>query len=404
MQDEKRFGVGVDVGTSTVKVVIGMAEGKNQPVIIGFAEEKNTGMRKGTIINIEQTAQAIDKALAIAEKMSGQKVSSASISINGSHMHGQASRGTVAITGREVSEDDVMRVNQDAALIQLGENREILDITTRSYILSGQEAIKDPIGMSGLRLDADAYVISGLTPHILNLEKVFDLLEVPKTTILPSGLAAAFAILTQEQKESGVVCVDIGGTTTNIVVYEEGELFHLSVLPVGSNAITNDLAIGLRTNLDIAEKVKEDYAVAIWTERKTSGRIKIICEGETHFFETEEVDKIVGARVEEILELINLELHKVDRFAKLPAGAILTGGGSNLNGLTTAAKEILRLNACVGRVPKFGGFGEQLATPSWATALGLMMIDFRDDITVNKPKKKKSFFGFGGKPDKQVRK
>lgn len=397
MQDEKRFGVGIDVGTSSIKVVIGMVEGKNQPMIVGYGEEKNTGMRKGTIINIDQTAQVVDKALAKAEKMAGQKVSSALVSINGSHIFGQTSRGTVAITNKEVSEDDVARVNHDASLIQLGENREILDITTRSYILSGQEAIKDPIGMSGLRLDADSYIISGLTPHISNLEKVFDLLELSKTTIIPGGLAAAFAVLTQNQKENGVVCIDIGGTTTNIVVYEEGELFHMSILPVGSNSITNDLAIGLRTNLGIANKVKEDYAVAIWTERKTSGKIKIEDGDQTYYFETEEVDKIVGARVEEILELINLELHKIERFAKLPAGAVFTGGGANLNGLTTAAKEILRLNADIGHTPKFDGFGDQLSTTSWTTALGLMMIDFQDDITVNKPKKKKGLFGFGKK-------
>jgi cell division protein FtsA len=288
----------------------------------------------------------------------------------------------------------VARVEQDASLLQLGDNREILDITTRSFILGGQANIKNPIGMSGLRLEVDSYVISGLTPHISNLEKVLDLTELPRTTIIPSGLAAAQIVLGLNQKENGVACVDIGGTTTNIVVYDEGELYQMSILPVGSNAITNDLAIGLQTDLEIAEKVKTDYAVALASERKTGGRIKIMSAGETHYFETDLVDKIVEARCEEIFELINLELRKIDRYAKLPGGVVLTGGGAELSGVTACAKEIMRLNARVGKPPKFAGMGDQVASPAWSTALGLMVVDIKDDLSVNKPRKpKKSLFG-----------
>jgi cell division protein FtsA len=399
MQDGKHYGVGIDVGTNRVRVVIGMAESKNLPVIVGFGEAKNSGMRKGAIINIDQTATAIDQALAAAEKMSGYRVVEATVSVNGSHVYGQVSRGTIAVTGKEVSEDDIARVERDASLIQLGENREILDITTRGFILGEQTNIKDPLGMSGLRLEADSYVISGLTPHISNLEKALLLTELTKTNIIPSGLAAAQVVLSQNQKENGVALVDIGGATTNVVVYDEGELYHVAILPVGSNNITNDLAIGLMTDLDIAEKVKIEYAVALSTARKTGGRIKIVKDDETHYFETSLVDQIVEARCVEIFELINLELTKIDRYSKLPGGVVLTGGGAELSGIAACAKEVMRLNARVGKPSKFTGISDEITGAAWSTALGLMTIDIKDDLAVNKPKTKKKLFGF--KKDKK---
>jgi len=394
MQSESHYGVGIDIGTNSVRVAIGMSEGKNQPIIVGYSEVKNSGMRKGTIISIDQTAAALDRALSEAEKMANYHITSATISINGTHIIGQTSHGQVAVTGREVTPDDVNRVEHDASLIQLDDNREILDITTRGFIMSGQTNIKDPIGMSGLRLEVDSYIISGLKPHINNIEKVFDLVELPKTTILPSGLASAQVVLTRNQKENGVVCVDIGGTTTNMVIYDEGELYHTAILPVGSNNVTNDLAIGLRTDLEIAEKVKVDYAMAMPALRKSIGRIKIIANGDEHYFETDLVDNIVEARMEEIFELINLELRRVDRYAKLPGGVVLTGGGAELTGVSVCAKETMKLNAKVSEPHKFGGLGERISGPAWSTALGLMLVDIKEDIAVMKPKKaKKGFFG-----------
>ena len=399
MQAEKHYGAGIDIGTDSVRTVIGVSEGKNPPIIVGYSEVHNSGMRKGTIISIDQTAAALDKSLSAAEKMADYHITSATISINGTHIIGQTSHGTIAVTGREVTIEDVRRVEQDASLIQLGDNREILDITTRGFSLGGQTNIKDPVGMSGLRLEVDSYIISGLSPHISNLEKVFDLVELPKTTILPSGLAAAQVVLTQYQKENGVACIDIGGTTTNIVIYDEGELYHTAILPVGGNNVTNDLAIGLRTDLEIAEKVKVDYAVAMADLRQTAGRIKITSGGEVYFFETALVDQIVQARMEEIFELVNLEFRRVDRYAKLPGGVVLTGGGAELSGIAACAREVLKLNAKVSDFHKFGGLGERVARPAWSTALGLMTVDIKDDIAVMKPKKARKFL-FGGRKNK----
>jgi cell division protein FtsA len=384
MQDEERYSVGIDVGTDAVKVVIGLTKGKGQPTIIGYGESKNSGMRKGIIINIDRTAEAIDKALAAAEKMSNFHVTGAAININGSHISGLDSHGVIAVTGRDVREDDVRRAEDAAAVVQLGENREIIDITPRSYSLGDQENIKDPIGMIGVRLEVDAYIITALTPHITNLKKALELTELPRNTSILSGLAAVKAVLTDQLKENGVVLLDLGGSTTNVVVYDEGELLRTAVLPVGSNNITNDLAIGLRTDLDIAEKVKKAYAVAMPNLRKSAGYIRIKADKGMHLFDTRQVDEIVEARLQEIFELVNLQLGSVKRRAKLPGGVVLTGGGAELTGVAECAREVMKLSARVLAPPKFAGMGDKLAVPKWSTAIGLMMIDSDENLLLYK--------------------
>ncbi|MDR2524562.1 MAG: cell division protein FtsA [Candidatus Nomurabacteria bacterium] len=397
MQDEARHSVGIDIGTDTVRVAIGLTKGKNPLAVIGHGEAKNSGMRKGVIINIDRTAEAIDRALGAAEKMSGYHAANATVSLNGSHISGFSSHGVIAVTGREVGADDVHRAEDAAAVVQLGENREIIDITPRSYSLGDQENIKDPIGMTGVRLEVDAYIITALTPHIANLRKALELTELPKNTMVLAGIAAAKAVLTDQLRENGVALLDIGGSTTNLAVFEEGELLHTAVLPVGGNNITNDLAIGLRTELDIAERVKREYAVAMPNLRKNAGYIRIKSDDKTCMFDTRLVDEIVEARLQEIFELANLELKSIKRLAKLPGGVVLTGGGAHLTGIAECARETMRLSARVLSPPKFDGMGDKLAHPQWATALGLMMIDADDSLMTfqKNPPKKGGFWSFG---------
>lgn len=384
MQDESRYGVGIDIGTNSVRVAVGVVKPKAAPAVVAYSEVKNTGMRKGVIVDIDRTAEAIDKALMQAEKMVANdfRVKTAFISVNGSHIGSLSSRGSVSVPGKEVSEEDVYRAQDDARLVSLSENCKIIDLTPRNYTLGDQENIKDPVGMTGVRLEVDAFIITAFEPHIRSLEKTLDLLEMApgNCKIVFSGVAAAQATLTTQQKENGVACVDIGGTTTTLTVYDEGELLHTAVLPVGSNNITNDLAIGLKTELDIAERVKLEYAVATPAVRKVGGRIRIKTEKEMHTFDTEIVDEIVGARVEEIFEMVNLELKKIGRLANLPGGVTVTGGGAQMKGMAEAAKDIVQLSARIGKPPKFGGFGEKIARPSWATALGLMELHLDTDL------------------------
>jgi cell division protein FtsA len=379
MQENARYAVGLDVGTTMVRCVVGHVDGgQASPTIIGVGEFANSGMRKGTVVNLVNAASAIDKALELAERMSGYQINGATVSVNGSHIIGMSSRGVIAVGtgGHEITEDDLHRVEEAATVVQLPANREILEVTPRSYQLDGQENIKDPIGMTGVRLEVDAHVITALGPHLKNLHKACEMTETAAHATVLAGLAAARAVVSDQQTENGVVLIDLGGTTTNIAVFEEGDLQHVAVLPVGSVNITNDLAIGLKTDLDVAEAVKLQHAVAvpaIRKDRKETVSVKV--NDQTHEFETADIDMIVDARLEEIFELVNKELKSIGRAAKLPGGAVLTGGGAQLAGIADYAKKAMQVSARVGQLPEFAGVSDKLVGAGWSTVVGLMLID-----------------------------
>lgn len=379
MQELSRYAVGLDIGTSTVRCVVAHREGGAvQPTIIGLSEVPNNGLRKGVVVNLVNAAQAIDKALEEVERTSGHQISAASVSVNGTHVLGMTSKGVVAVgsTGHEINEDDLARVEDAATLVQLPANREILDVTPRSFRLDDQDNIRDPIGMTGVRLEVDAHVITALTPNLKNLEKVTEMTHTKINHAIPAGLAAAQAVLSDEQKENGVVLIDIGHATTNIAVYEEGDLQHIAVLPVGGVNITNDLAVGLKVDLAVAEKVKLAHAVASTRLRKTSDKkLTIKQQKETVSFEADDIDFIVEARLEEIFELVNHELKTIGRQAKLPGGAIITGGTAQIEGIDEYAKEALHISAKIGHGQSYSGVAEHIAKPQYATVLGLMLLD-----------------------------
>jgi cell division protein FtsA len=376
MQESPRYAVGLDIGTSFVRAVVGHVDTSDEkPTIIGVGVEQNAGMRKGTVVNLVSTAQAIDKALEAAERMSGHQINEVTISVNGSHVVGMSSKGVIAV-GHEITDVDLDRVEEAATVVQLPANREILEVTPRSYQLDGQENIKDPIGMTGVRLEVDAHVITALGPHLKNLAKACDMTETHVNQRVLSGLAAARAVVTDQQRENGVVLIDLGGTTTNVIVFEEGDLQHVAVLPVGSVNVTNDLAIGLKTDLDVAEKVKVDHAVAVPTAHKNSSKKALVkVDKVSHEFDIEDIDMIVDARLEEIFELVQKELKSIGRASKLPGGVVLTGGGSLMPGIDLYAKQALQLSARVGKPAGFGGVADQIDSPAFAAAVGLMLID-----------------------------
>lgn len=390
--NETKYAVGIDIGTDTVKVVVahasvGSAEGNmassEKITIIGVGTHKNSGMRKGTIVNLDKTAEAIDRALEKAERMSGYHIDRATVNINGSHIIGLASRGVVAVggaAGQTIGNEELFRVEEAATVVSLPANREILDVTPRSYKLDSQDGIRDPFGMTGVRLEVDAYMITALAPHVKNLEKVLEMTELTQNHVVVSGLATTRAVLSDQLRENGVLLIDIGASTINIAVYEEGDIIHTAVLPVGSNNITNDLAIGLKTDLDIAEKVKVSHAVAAPELRRgSSDKITVKIDGSSVSrsleFDSAMVDEIVEARLAEIFEMINHELKKIKKLAKLPGGAVLTGGGANLRGIADYAREVLSMNVHIGSIPELGGMDDKVDDPSFATAIGLMSID-----------------------------
>lgn len=376
MQEGSQYAVGIDIGSTKVRTVVAHIDGTTGvPTIVGVGEAGNSGMRKGVIVNLNGPAQAIDDALGEAERMSGYQVDAAAISVNGAHILSTHADGMVAVgaSDHEITRDDITRIEEVATLGKVPANREILDVIPHAYTLDGQDNIKDPIGMTGTRLEINAHVISALTPYLVNVQKVAEIAKVAPQVIVTAGVAAARAVLGEQQIENGVALVDIGGSTTNVAVYEEGDLQYAGVIPIGGVNITNDLAIGLKTDPEIAEKIKLEHASA--TLRKADAGISIKHGGDIHSFSTSEIDEIVEARLEEIFEAIQQQLKKAGRAGKLPSGVVLTGGSAQLKNIVDYAKQYLGLAARIGKPTGYGGVADNIEQPSYATAIGLMLID-----------------------------
>lgn len=376
MQEQSRYAIGIDIGTTTVRCVVGHIDSATGAAkIIGVGQAPNSGMRKGMASNLTGPASAIDAALAEAERMSGHQVEQATMSVNGSHIVSTKADGMIAVgtQDHEISEDDIARLEEVATTGKVPPNREILEIVPHTYRLDGQDSIKDPIGMSGNRLEIYANVISGLVPHIANIQKIAEVVKVGVGGIVPSVMASARAVLSESQIESGVAVIDLGGATTGVAVYEEGDLQYMSVVPVGGVNVTNDLAIGLKIDLELADKVKLEHARL--DKDGASDTVEVKNGEELLSFDRSEIDEIVGMRYEQIFEAINKELKKAGRAGKLPSGVVLTGGGANTRGIVEFAKDQLDVAARVGKPSGYGGVSDQIESPEYAAAIGLMLID-----------------------------
>ena len=399
MQENSRYAVGIDIGTTTVRCVVAHIDGTTgSPTIVGVGSAPNSGMRKGTVVNLSGPAQAIDDALGEAERMSGYQVNEATISINGTHILSTHADGMIAVgaSDHEINHEDLSRIEEVATLGKVPANREILDVVPHAYKLDGQDNIKDPLGMTGTRLEIDAHVVSALAPHLTNLQKAAESAKVLPHSIIVAGVAAARAVLSEQQLENGVALIDIGGATTNIAIYEEGDLQYAAVLPLGGINITNDLAIGLKTDPEIAEKLKIEHASA-QLRGATSG-VSLKYDGDIYSFQTSDIDEIVEARLEEIFEAIQNELRKARRAGKLPGGIVLTGGTAQLKGIVDYAKESLGLAARIGKTSGYGGVADNIEKPQFATAVGLMLLDSESNSAQYGSKKRVSspLIGVGG--------
>ena len=376
MQETSLYAVGLDIGTTKVRAVVAHVDGSTGvPTIVGIGQAATTGMRKGVVVNLQGPGHAIDTALGEAERMSGYEVHGATLSVNGAHLLTTHADGMVAVgaNDHEITPDDLDRIKDVATLGKVPANRDILDVVAHSYKLDGQDNIKDPLGMTGTRLEIDAHVISGLTPYLVNVDKAAESAQVEPHAIVPAAIAAARAVLSEQQLENGVAVIDMGGATTGVAVYEEGDLQYIGVVPIGGINITNDLAIGLKTDPEVAEEVKLKHASAI-SKGDTSG-ISIKKDGEIYTFNTEEINEIVEARLEEIFEGVQYHLKKAGRAGKLPGGVVLVGGGAKLKHITEYAKESLGLAARLGQASGFGGVADDIDKLEYATAIGLMLID-----------------------------
>lgn len=376
MQEKSRFVVGVDIGTSTVRCVVGhVDEAMGQPAIVGVGKAESKGMRKGTVVHLDGPAKAIDEALGEAERMSGHQVDRATISVNGSHILSTQASGMIA-TGaidHEITHDDIHRVEEVATTGKVPANREILDVVPHMYKLDGQDGIRDPIGMVGTRLEIVAQVVSALTPQVQNIHRAAEMAKVDAYNIVPSVLASAQAVLSESQKENGVAVIDLGAATTGIAVYEEGDLQYVGVVPVGGSNITNDLAIGLKTDPEVAEKVKLKHARAI--PRSGTEGISVKDGDEVISVSSKDIDEIVEARLEEIFESIQKQLKRAGRAGKLPSGVVLVGGGAHMMAIDEFAKQQLGVAAKVGKPHGYAGIATQIESSEYAAATGLMLLD-----------------------------
>lgn len=370
---------GLDVGSSTVRVVMAELDPSGEsPRVIGVGTAPAAGIRRGAITDPEEAVRSVTAAVQAAENMSGLAVGSVFVNVNGAELFSQESQGVVAI-GRsdgEVMEEDIDRALDSAQQrANLPLNREILHILPKSFRLDDQKNIKDPVGMKGVRLEADAIVIGGATPHLRNLTRVVEQSRLSLAAFVADPLAGAMAVMQSKHRELGAAMVNIGAATTTLAVFEESDLLHVKVIPVGSSHITNDIAIGLRTSIDVAEAVKLRFGTALPETIRKDEEIDLsdFDPHEEGTVSARHVAEIIEARLSEIYQFVNEELKSIGRAELLPSGILLTGGGAKLPGAVEQAKEALRLPAQVAYPRTLRGMADQIDDPSFSTAVGLIL-------------------------------
>lgn len=389
----ERIITGIDVGSSKVTTVIATPMEEGRVSVIGVSSVPSKGIKKGVVVDIEDAVEAIAASLEGAERMAGYAVGGAQVSIDGNHISSQNSHGVVAVhdLDGEIAQDDVARVTEAARAISLPESREIIHVIPRGFIVDSQEGVKDPVGMSGVRLEVETNIISGASAVMRNLVKCIQQVAVDVDSLVFAGIAAGEAVLSDTEKELGCVLVDIGGGTTKIVVYLNGFPAYASVIPVGGQNITNDLAIGLRTNLETAEKIKlrlsspRDYTfleepVAIPIDdnprnnrRKPAREIDISDLGvEMRSIKESVFSEIINPRLTEIFRLVGTELRKSGFAKMLPSGIVVTGGTAETVGMEEVAKAVLQMPYRKGEPHGLTGLVEEIQGPAYATVVGLI--------------------------------
>lgn len=368
--------MGLDLGTNAIKMVVSKIHPDlGQVQIINISQVPSFGIRRGVIVNSEEALRNLKEVIRQSQQQSGYKIERVYLGLGGNHINCRTSRGVVAVSRAdgEISQEDVTRVINAAKAVVIPQNREIVHILPRSFTIDGQNNIKDPVGMSGIRLEVDALIIEGATPFIKNLTKCIEMAGLEIEEMILNNLAVSRFALSQRQKELGSMVLDIGGGTSDLTVFEEGDIIHSDVLPIGSSHISNDLAIGLRTTVDIAERIKSDYGAALSERVSKKDSVDLSEFGEEGEVPRSYIAEIIEARLSEILDLVNKELKKVDRESLLPGGVVLCGGGAKIPGIVELAKHKLRLPVQMIDSQELTGSIEKASDPSFACVLGLIL-------------------------------
>jgi cell division protein FtsA len=385
MASKEEIYIGIDIGTSKIATVVAKREGEDHLQVIGVGISKTTGLSKGVIHEIEETVSGLTESIEIAERMAGVEIGVASVNINGQHIVSTNSHGLVGVgrADQEIVIDDVLRAEEAARAVQISPNKSIHHVVPRVYKVDDQDGIKDPVGMKGIRLEVESHLIAVPTKDLQNLTRCTSQAGLKVHDVIVSPLASAKAVLAKRQMDLGCVLVDIGSATTGICVFEEGQVMHTAVLPVGGLHITNDIAIGLRTSIDVAEKVKIKYGHAhhkAVSEKEKIDLSEIDIREEGGDLSRRHLAEIIEARFEEILSLVYAELKKVGRESLLPAGVILTGGTAKLPGAEEKAKDILKLPVEISKPHNLFGLTDKVYDESMSCAVGLVLYSFEDAL------------------------
>lgn len=371
--------VGLDIGTTKICALV--AEIKdNQPEIIGMGLSPSKGLRKGVVINIEATVQSIRKAIEDAEIMGGCKIQSVFAGIAGSHMRGFNSQGVVALKDGEVAKADIERVISAARAVAIPIDREVIHVLPQEFVIDDQDGIREPLGMSGVRLEAKVHIVTGAITSAQNIVRSAQRCGLTVEDIVLEQLASANAVLSEDEKELGVALIDIGGGTTDIAIFAKGSIHHTCVIPIGGQHLTNDIAVGLRTPQENAEDIKKrcGTATSILIGKDEVIEVPSIGGRPDRILRRQILSDILEPRIQEIFELVGQAIDRCGMRDSLASGVVLTGGSAMLPGVVEAAEDILRLPVRRG-TPRFvGGLTQMVSHPSFATAVGLVLYGARE--------------------------
>ncbi len=365
--------VGLDVGTTKICAMVGERT-EHGIDVIGIGAAASTGLRKGVVINIADTVSAIQKAVEDAELMAGVQVQSVFTGISGGHIRGFNSHGIVAVNDQEITDDDVSRVIEAAKAVAIPMDREVIHILPQEYIIDDQDGIREPTGMHGVRLEAKVHIVTAATTSARNIVKCCNRAGLEVSSIVLQQLASAEAVLTDDEKDLGVCLVDIGGGTADIAIFSDGAIVHTSVLPLGGNHLTTDIALGIRTPQDEAEKIKKAYGCALVEQVDPEEMIEVPSVGgrKPRALSRHILCEIIEARVEEIFQLVKEEISNTAYEDLLASGVVLTGGSSRLEGISDIAEDVLGVPIRFGTPRNVGGLTDVVNSPNYSTAVGLV--------------------------------
>lgn len=374
--------VSIDVGTTKVCTLVGKMDEGGALRIVGVGVVPSKGLRKGVVVNVNETTEAIAASVEKAQRISGHEIERAHVGVAGAHISSFNSRGVVAVPrGHSITQGDVNRVLDAALAIAIPYNREVIHVVPRSYVVDGQDGVRDPLGMHGFRLEVEAHIITGAATSIHNLAKCISQVDIEIDELVLAPLASGEAVLTNNEREMGVVLADIGGGTTDMAIFIEGSIWHTAVLAVGGNHLTNDVAVGLRAPFDTAKEIKEKYGYARSEGVAADETIDVAVFGEDSWqaVSRQFLSEIIEARAAEIFNLMLQEVKRSGYDGLLPAGVVLCGGASELAGMRELGRDILQLPTRIGPPRDLLGLVDALSSPAYATGVGLLLWGLREE-------------------------